>query len=229
MGTPFPGLYRPVTVEIPNYGKLIMAPQESSPLLMVFGGIAVSESAIDPTDKAHAGDMVQSGVYMWPYFNNLRNRFHVFVSNSPKVNGAIAYRYVLYTLKWKGFPPALCPVEEKPEFSGPYQVLYLFSGGYLPGMQLMKTYSSDLFSNIFLVDIWMKDNSVASYYKNLARANSAKTYYVHTGFGAVNDEARDAITKTLGSARAPLVKAKHGESGMETHLRTNAEAVTHIW
>jgi hypothetical protein len=136
---------------------------------------------------------------------------------------------VLYTLKWKGFPPAVCPVEEKPEFSGPYQILYLFSGGYLPGKQLMQDYSPDLFSNIFLVDIWMKDSSIASYYGSLARANSSKTYYIHTKFGAVNDGARDAITRVLGSARAPLVTGRLGESGTQTHLRTNEEAVAQIW
>ena len=54
MGVPTPRVYLPVTVEVPGYGKLSLAAQPNAPLLMVFGGIDVSESVIDPADKAHA-------------------------------------------------------------------------------------------------------------------------------------------------------------------------------
>jgi len=228
MGLPAPALYLPVTVEIPGYGKLSLAPQPDAPLLMVFGGIDVAESVLDPADKAHAKQMVQSGVYMWKYFNNLRSRFHIFVAHTPKVNGALAYRYVLYALQWKGFPPALCPVEEPQAFSGPDQVLYLFSGGYKPGIELLKKYPVKLFSTICLVDIWMGNKAIGSYYESLAGANAAKTYYIHTSFGANNDAARDSISRKLGGARSILVKGRLGESGMQTHMRTNVEAVNQL-
>lgn len=226
MGGPTSLAYQPVTVEVLGYGKLSLAPQSNAPLLMVFGGIDVAESVIDPADKAHAKDMVQSGVYMWKYFNNLKSRYHIFVAHNPKVNGALAYRYVLYTLQWKGFPPAVCPVAEPDPYSGPSQVLYLFSGGYKPGIELLNSYPVKLFSTICLVDIWMKSQTVATYYENLAAANANKTFYIHTSFGAVNDAARDTIARTLGRSRSTLVKGKPGESGMQTHMRTNEEATS---
>ena len=228
MGVPAPAVYLPVTVEVPGYGKLSLSPQPNAPLLMVFGGIDVAESVIDPADKAHAKDMIQSGVYMWKYFNNLKSRYHIFVAHNPKVNGALAYRYVLFTLQWKGFPPAVCPVKEPDPFSGPSQVLYLFSGGYKPGIELLKNYPLKLFSTICLVDIWMGSKSIGSYYENLAAANAGKTYYIHTSFGANNDAARDSIARSLGSSRSKLVKGKPGESGMQTHMRTNEEATSRL-
>jgi hypothetical protein len=228
MGVPTPRVYLPVTVEVPGYGKLSLAAQPNAPLLMVFGGIDVSESVIDPADKAHAKEMVQSGVYMWKYFNNLKSRYHIFVAYNPKVNGALAYRYVLYTLQRKGFPPAVCPVAEPEAFSGPSQILYLFSGGYKPGIELLKSYPDRLFSTICLVDIWMGNKTVGAYYESLAAANAGKTYYIHTSFGANNDAARDSIARTLGGARSMLVKGRPGESGMQTHMRTNEEATSRI-
>jgi hypothetical protein len=61
MGVPAPAAYLPVTVEVPGYGKLSLAPQPNAPLLMVFGGIDVAERVIDPADKAHANQMIQNG------------------------------------------------------------------------------------------------------------------------------------------------------------------------
>jgi hypothetical protein len=224
MGFPATDTYQAVTVEVPGYGRLALAPDPNAPLLMVFGGIDVAESVIDPADKAHAKQMVHSGVYMWRYFSGLLSRYHVFVAHSPKVHGGLAYRYVLYTLQYKGFPPEVCPVAEPAPFAGPSQTLYLFSGGYKPGIELLKTYPASLFTNIFLVDIWMGSQSVGNYYDGLATANAGKTHYIHTSFGANNPTAMNSISRKLG-ARAVLVKGKGGESGMQTHMRTNEEAV----
>ena len=112
MGFPSTLAYQPVTVEVPGFGKLALAPDPGAPLLMVFGGVDVSESVIDPSDKAHAKQMVSSGVYMWKYFSSLRSRYHVFVAHTHKVSGALAYRYVLYTLEHNGFPPPVCPAAQ---------------------------------------------------------------------------------------------------------------------
>ena len=228
MGFPALVVYQPVTVEIPLYGKLSLAPQPKAPLLMVFGGIDVLEREIDPADKAHAKKPVPSGDYMWKYFTKLRSRFHIFVAYNPKVNGVLAYRYVLYTLQWNGSPPAVCPVREPQPFSGSYQILYLFSGGYKPGIELLKSYPSQLFSTIFLVDIWMGSHAVGKYYDDLAGANAAKTYYIHTSGGANNGAVRDSIARKLGSARSILVTGRDNESGTQTHLRTNEEAIPRI-
>jgi hypothetical protein len=228
MGSPSNVAYLPLTVDIPGYGRLAMAPQENAPLLVVFGGIDVAESIIDPTDKTNAKKMVQSGVYMWKYLSNLRSRFHIFVASNPKVNGALAYRQVLYTLQWKGSPPTISPSTEPSPFSGPSQILYLFSGGYRPGIELLNKYSRNLFSSIFLVDIWMGTRQIGSFYEGLASANAGKTFYIHTSFGANNDGARDFIAKKLGGSSAPLVKGRPSESGMQTHMRTNEEAVSKI-
>jgi hypothetical protein len=218
-----PALYLPVTVDLLPYGKLSICAQPNAPLLMVFGGIDVPEAVLDPLDVAHAKQMVQSGDYMWPYLRNLRSRFHIFVGQNPGVDGAGAYRTVVRTLQWKGFPPSSCSLEEPQPFSGD-QVLYLFSGGYRPGAQLLKKYTTKLFSTILLVDIWMKDGGVAKYYTDLAGANVSKTYYVHTTHGAVNDDARDIMDRKLRS-QSILVKWRNGELGLQTHMRTNEEAV----
>ena len=230
MGVPalFTPPYRPVTVEIPLYGKLALAPKPDAPLLMVFGGIDVLERELDPADKLQPNKPVESGDYMWRYLNNLRSRFHIFVANNAKVNGSLAYRYVLFYLQWRGSPPAVCPVQEPQPFSGPYQVLYLFSGGYRPGMDLLKHYSARLFSTICLVDIWMGRSDVGSFYLSLAAANPGKMFYIHTVFGANNESAMNSIARKLGRARSTLVSGKPGESGTQTHLRTNELAVVRI-
>ena len=95
-------------------------------------------------------------------------------------------------------------------------------------MDLLNMYSRNLFSTIYLVDIWMGAASAGMYYQRLASAYASKTCYVHTLFGANSDTARDAISKTLGPSRSTLVKGRHGESGMQTHMRTNDEAVSYI-
>ena len=94
----------------PTYGKLSMATDASAPLLVVFGGIDVGG--------------VHSGVYMWNYMNSVKDRFHIFVARSNTVNGTQAYRALMSTLKAQSLTPS-------------EQILYLFSGGYRPGMDLL--------------------------------------------------------------------------------------------
>ncbi|SRR5258708_2401362 len=150
------------SVDISGQGKLTIAPDADAPLLVVFGGIDVGG--------------VQSGVYMWNYMANIKDKFHIFVGLNHNVNGTQAYRSLMETLKAKGLTP-------------PRQILYLFSGGYKPGMNLVTSTDPNLFSSIYLVDIWMgegKDHrsTVPNFYKVLASKNAAKLTYVHTNFGA---------------------------------------------
>jgi len=190
-------------VDIPGYGKLSIASADDAPLLVVFGGIDVGG--------------VQSGVYMWKYMDGIKDKFHIFVADNQNVNGTEAYRAVMEMLKAKNLTPSR-------------QVLYLFSGGYKPGMNLLSSADPNLFSSIYLVDIWMgvgKDQrgTVPNFYKALAKKNAAKITYVYTYSGATNDEARDYIAQQVGRAKATLVKGGKNESGIQTHMRTNTVAV----
>jgi hypothetical protein len=187
-------------IDIPGYGKLSVAPDASAPLLVVFGGIDVGG--------------IHSGVYMWNYMNKVKDRFHIFVARSNTVNGSQAYRALMSTLKDQSLTPS-------------DQILYLFSGGYRPGMDLLPSGGPGLFSSIYLVDIWMgvntktKSSAVPDFYKALADGNAAKITYVFTTFGANNDKARDYIANKVGSSRAILVKG----GGMDVHMSTNTVAV----
>ncbi len=191
-------------IDIPSYGKLSAAPDASAPLLVVFGGI--------PVGPVH--HKVQSGIYMWNYMNKVKDRFHIFVARSNNVNGSQAYRSLLSTLKAQGLTPS-------------NQILYLFSGGYGPGMDLLPSVGPATFSSIYLVDIWMgvntktKSTAVPDFYKALADGNAAKITYVYTSFGANNEKARDYIASKLGSSKAILVKG----GGMDVHMSTNTVAV----
>lgn len=184
-------------VEIPHYGRLSVAPKTSAPLLVVFGGIDV--------------DRVRSGIYMWNYMDGVKDRFHIFVAASNTVNGDDAFRALKSTLEEKGLTPS-------------NQILYLFSGGWRPGVKVLRAGGRTLFSSIYLVDIWMgvsKQSGSASpdFYKALAKEYGAKITYVYTKFGANNSSARDYIAGKVGTA--VLVEG----SDMSTHMSTNTAAV----
>jgi hypothetical protein len=190
-------------IDIPGYGKLSIAPDAKAPLLVVFGGIPVGG--------------VQSGVYMWNYMSDIKDRFHIFVALNNDVDGNKAYDSLMSTVQAQGLTPS-------------QQILYLFSGGYRPGMGLLTSKSPDLFSSIYLVDIWMgvtkKSHSIVpDFYKALVNKIPAKITYVYTSFGANNDAARDYIANKLGPQRATLVEGQEGEKGMQVHMRTNTAAV----
>ncbi len=183
-------------VDIPGQGKLSIAPDVNAPLLVVFGGIDVKG--------------VHSGTYMWNYMDQLKNRYHIFVASTNKVNGARAYSALTSTLKEKGLTPSS-------------QILYLFSGGYRPGMDLLPGDGANLFSAIYLVDIWMGVTEkagavVPNFYRKLVDANASKITYVYTAFGADNGKARDYIAKKVTGLP---VKG----SGMKDHMSTNVVAV----
>lgn len=184
-------------VHIGGYGRLSLAPATDAPLLVVFGGIDVGG--------------VHSGVYMWNYMNALKSRYHIFVASSNHVNGLASYQALMDKLDKLGMKPS-------------EQILYLFSGGYKPGMDLLKFKPTSIFSWIYLVDIWMGAATVADFYKNLVTANAGKMSYVYTVFGANNDKTRDFIAGKLG-ANATLVKGQAREGGMQTHMRTNRTAI----
>jgi hypothetical protein len=187
------------SIDIPGQGKLSVAPDANAPLLVVFGGIDVHR--------------VPSGVYMWKYMTNIKDRFHIFVALSHNVNGTLAYRSLMKTLQTKNLTPSK-------------QILYLFSGGYKPGIDVLNGGGPNLFSSIYLVDIWMGGSAVSDFYKVLANGYAARITYVYTSFGATNDAARDYIANKVGRARAKLVEGRIHEPGMQVHMRTNTVAVS---
>ena len=152
-------------------GTLSMAGSLSAPLLVVFGGINVGGK--------------RSGLYMWDYLNKITDRFHIFVAYDNNVNGAMAYGSLMSTLQAQGGTPNR-------------QILYLFSGGYRPGMTLLNHSGTGPFSSIYLVDIWMGSSEVGTFYKSLADGNAAKMTYISTKNGPSNDKARAYITNKLG-------------------------------
>jgi hypothetical protein len=178
------------------HGQLSLAPDANAPLLIVFGGIDVGP------DKDHK---VRSGIYMWNYMGAIKDKFHIFVAYNHRVKGAECYHLLTKALEARDVTPSR-------------QILYLFSGGYYPGRELLTGNGPTLFSSIYLVDIWMGNADVAKFYMALADSNVAKLTYVHTDKGPANHEARDHIAKKLGSARTIYVPNN-------AHMNTNIKAV----
>ena len=125
-------------IDVPGAGKLSIASNndgtaKSARLLVVFGGIAVSKTEFDGVPRKKA-IFVPSGDYMWNFMDDLKDRFHVFVSSTNDVPGKGSYDALLKKLKDKGVTP---PSD---------QILYLFSGGGSPGTQLLDGNGADVSS-----------------------------------------------------------------------------------
>ena len=188
-------------------------------LLVVFGGVDVDKKEFDGV-KRKKPIYVPSGDYMWRFMNDdLKGRFHIFVSASNAVGGDASYQSLISKL-----------TEKKVTHTS--EILYLFSGGGGPGTQLLDGNGADRFSSVFLVDIWMgfsKKRHPASFmpdfYKSFVNTHANKTTYVFTEGGADNDKARDFLVNKLGSQKAVEVDNQKGEDGMQTHLRTNDVAL----
>jgi hypothetical protein len=206
-------------IDVAGLGKLSIASKKDAKLLLVFGGIPVDEIEFDGVQRK-TPIYVSSGVYMWPFMNDIKDKYHIFVSVSNDVNGTRAYDSVISKLKENNVA-----VPSK-------QILYLFSGGQAPGVDLLTSKGAETFSLIFLVDIWMgigkKSGSRSpDFYTQLVNKHADLIYYVHTSGGAANNDARDTLVRKLGPS-AILVQGQAGEDGMQTHLRTNAVAVRKI-
>lgn len=209
-------------IDVSGFGKLSVASNngasKNAALLVVFGGIPVNKIEFDGV-KRKKPVYVPSGDYMWNFMNDLKDRFHIFVSAGSDVGGKAAYDSVTKKMKEKGI-------------SHPSEILYLFSGGGGPGTQLLDGKGVDRFSSVFLVDIWMgfgkKHPSpfMPDFYEHFVNAHADKiAAYVFTEEGADNDDARDFLVKKLGPQKAIEVDNQVGEDGMQTHLRTNAVAL----
>lgn len=140
-----------------------------------------------------------SGEYMYDYFNKTGNKLNLFVASNSNVNGKVSYDSVM-----------------KKDITPSKKILYLFSGGYKPGMELLKSVGPNTFDKIYLVDIWMGNASVSDFYTKLAKENKGKVEYYYTSFGANNNTARNTISQTV---------TKSGSNRKNNHMDTNNDAV----
>jgi hypothetical protein len=202
-------------IDVPGHGTLSVANKPGVPLLIVFGGITLMLSQMDGIKRSKDDDKsVPSDVYMWNYMNALKERFHIFVSHPPRhVNGVKAFE-------------ALADAQDA-KFAPSQKILYLFSGGYLPGKDLLSNKEdANKVSPIFLVDIWMGGQDIEDFYTHFVNVNADRVTYVYTDGGAANDDARNFLVRKLGSQKAIQVKPQKGDKAYMTHMRTNDVAIS---
>jgi peptidoglycan hydrolase-like protein with peptidoglycan-binding domain len=181
---------------IEGLGNFTPSMYEGAPLVIVFGGISVKER--------------ESGDYMYDYFNKTGNRYNLFVAKNHRVNGLEVYNKLnQYTQSHNIYPTK--------------KVLYLFSGGFRPGFQLLKSVSANEFEKIYLVDIWIgKNKEVHELYAQLAKNYPNKVEYYYTGTdsqagGSANLRAKLEIKRSV-------AVSKQGTN----HMLTNADAVSSL-
>lgn len=181
---------------IEGLGNFTPSMYEGAPLVIVFGGINVKER--------------ESGDYMYDYFNKTGNKYNLFVAKNHRVNGLEVYNKLnQYTQSHNIYPTK--------------KVLYLFSGGFRPGFQLLKSVSANEFEKIYLVDIWIgKNKQVHELYAQLAKNYPNKVEYYYTGTdsqagGSANLRAKLEIKRSV-------AVSKQGSN----HMLTNADAVSSL-
>jgi len=178
--------------DVGNYGKFTEGSSKKSPLVVVYGGIDVGGK--------------KSGEYMYNYLSNVGTSANMFVAADHNVNGKSSYDALKNKLSEKSIVPSK-------------KILYLFSGGYKPGMDLLKSVGASEFDLIYLVDIWMGNDRVASFYEDLAKNNVSKVRYFYTGSGAANANAKNQLIKTLNFYKA---------NNNNDHMGTNKDAVSDL-
>ena len=178
----------PAPLSIGGFGKFTPSSNKSAPLVVVFGGIPVGGR--------------QSGEYMYDYFNQTGNKYNLFVANTHKVDGAGAYNTLKNKIQAEGITPAK-------------KILYLFSGGYSPGMSILQKFGASDFDKIYLVDIWMGNPTVSEFYKKLAADNPQKVEYFYTQGGSANP----AAAKSIAGSVSKKIEGTRG------HMETNNDAV----
>jgi len=176
-----------------SQGKITVNSDKSAPLVVVFGGTDV-------------GGRV-SGDYMYDYFKqDTLPDTTTFIANSSRIDGARAWSEI------SGL--GLTPVKK---------ILYLFSGGYLPGMSLLNRVAPTEWAAIYLVDIWIgRNQNTKNFYTKLAADFPDKVKYYYTGGeksagGSANLAAKRQIIATVNRSR-----------GSVSHMGANDIAVTDL-
>lgn len=137
---------------------------------------------------------------MYDYFGGFGNRYNLFVAKDPNIDGSEAYKAIQNKV---GNYPAK-------------KILYLFSGGYRPGKKLLEEVGAKEFDKIYLVDIWMGNQSVGKFYSDLAKSNPNKVEYYYTSSGGNNSSATSEISNSVST------KLQQKEN---SHMKTNEDAV----
>lgn len=176
--------------DLSGYGKFSQGKSESSPLVLVFGGIDDSKGR-------------KSGEYMYDYFIPTGDKYNLFVAKDPNISGKGAYKAIKNKV---GGKPSL-------------DILYVFSGGYKPAMEILKEVGPKEFDKIYLVDIWMGNKTVEDFYTKLAKENPDRVEYYYTSSGAQSDSAKNSIVKNVS------VKNAQKENN---HFKTNEDAVASL-
>jgi len=176
-----------------SQGKITVNSDKSAPLVVVFGGTDV-------------GGRV-SGDSMYDYFKqDTLPDTTTFIANSSRIDGAHAWSEI------SGL--GLTPVKK---------ILYLFSGGYLPGMSLLNRVAPTEWAAIYLVDIWIgRNQNTKNFYTKLAADFPDKVKYYYTGGeksagGSANLAAKRQIIATVNRSR-----------GSVSHMGANDIAVTDL-
>jgi hypothetical protein len=184
-----------------SQGILEINTNKSAPLVVVFGGTDVGGKA--------------SGVYMYNYFtSDLFSKYTVFIANSSRIDGNKAWKEIIDKCQELGLTPSK-------------KILYLFSGGYLPAMQIDKNsdvnkrvdYLNSAFNKIFLVDIWIGTGGSNFYQKLAEKYGNKLEYYSYGGSGSAGGSANSAVRKIIVS------KSSKSYLNSPDHMKTNLEAI----
>jgi hypothetical protein len=179
----------PEARDLGSYGKFSPGKKTSDPLVVVYGGVNVGGR--------------KSGVYMYDYFGSVADRYNLFVANDHNVDGLGSYK----------------ALKDKVGDSPSKKILYIFSGGWRPGMAVLNKYGAKEFSKIYLVDPWMGSKDSENFYVKLAKENPEKVEYYYTSGGATNNSARNGV--------ASAVETKNQQKE-NSHMKTNVDAVTSL-
>ena len=176
-----------------SQGKITVNSDKSAPLVVVFGGTDV-------------GGRV-SGDYMYDYFKqDTLPDTTTFIANSSRIDGAQAWSEI------SGL--GLTPVKK---------ILYLFSGGYLPGMSLLNRVDPTEWAAIYLVDIWIGRNlTTKNFYTKLAADFPDKVKYYYTG--GENSAGGSANL----AAKRQIIATVNRSMSSDSHMGANDIAVTDL-
>ena len=175
--------------DLGSYGKFSPGKTPSDPLVAVYGGTDVGGR--------------KSGIYMYDYFGSVADNYNLFVATDHNVNGASSYK----------------ALKDKVGNSPSKKILYLFSGGYRPGMDVLNKYGASEFDKIYLVDPWMGNKKTEDFYIKLAKENPSKVEYYYTSFGANSNTAKSGVVDAVN------VKNAQKENN---HMKTNEDAVSSL-
>lgn len=175
-------------------GKISFSKDTVAPLIICFGGVDVVGR--------------RSGIYMYDYFNeSILSKFHVFISYSHATDGVQSYSAIKKILDDLKIKPS-------------YYLLYLFSGGYRPGIQLVDSVGLNFFRKVYLVDIYI---GKTIYWVNLAEKEPSKFVYFWSPGAHSNIEAHEKLKKKVEN-----FSRTSGVGSNSAHMSTNVDAVSYL-